>query len=195
MFFPFSKNYDTGVVHVCVSKSLQILIVNFFFEHHTVFRCMCFHGCVFFAFVHVSFQHTTHNTPSQQQYTTQIHNAQLTTPSTQRTQPPKRWPERLPNVAKRVPERRPAGESTPNAITERTVGLVAGQARTLKVALEHRIGIKVPSARGGIWGLRLSNPRVPWMPVLRTGQRRQQAHRKVKGVVRGLQSRWPRHWN
>ena len=27
----------------------------------------------------------------------------------------------------------------------RTVGLVAGQARALKVTLEHRIGIKVPS--------------------------------------------------
>ena len=60
-----------------------------------------------------------------------------------------------------MPERQPAGESKPDGITERTVGLVAGQAGALKVTLEHRIGIKVPSdarilympaksARGGI---------------------------------------------
>ena len=36
------------------------------------------------------------------------------------------------------------GESQSNGIIERAVGLVAGQARTLKAALEHRIGVKVP---------------------------------------------------
>ena len=39
-----------------------------------------------------------------------------------------------------VPER----ESQSNGIIERAVGLVAGQARTLKAALEHRIGTRVP---------------------------------------------------
>ena len=43
-----------------------------------------------------------------------------------------------------VPERLPVGESQSNDIIERAVGLVAGQARTLKAALEHRIGVKVP---------------------------------------------------
>ena len=43
-----------------------------------------------------------------------------------------------------VPERPPVGESQSNGITERTVGLIAGQARTLKAALEHRIGAMVP---------------------------------------------------
>ena len=39
-----------------------------------------------------------------------------------------------------VPERSPVGESQSSGITERAVGLVAGQARTLKAALEHRTG-------------------------------------------------------
>ena len=43
-----------------------------------------------------------------------------------------------------LPERPPVGQSQSNGIIERTVGLVAGQARTLKAALEHRIGVKVP---------------------------------------------------
>ena len=43
-----------------------------------------------------------------------------------------------------VPERPPVGESQSSGIIERAVGLVAGQARTLKAALEHRIGAKVP---------------------------------------------------
>ena len=43
-----------------------------------------------------------------------------------------------------VPKRQPVGESQSNGIIERTVGLVAGQARTLKAALEHRIGTRVP---------------------------------------------------
>ena len=43
-----------------------------------------------------------------------------------------------------VPERPPVGESESNGVIERAVGLVAGQARTLKAALEHRIGVKVP---------------------------------------------------
>ena len=43
-----------------------------------------------------------------------------------------------------VPERPPVGESQSNGIIERAVGLVAGQARTLKAALEHRIGARVP---------------------------------------------------
>ena len=36
------------------------------------------------------------------------------------------------------------GESQSTGIIERAVGLVAGQARTLKAALEHRIGARVP---------------------------------------------------
>ena len=36
------------------------------------------------------------------------------------------------------------GDSQSNGVIERAVGLVAGQARTLKAALEHRIGARVP---------------------------------------------------
>ena len=43
-----------------------------------------------------------------------------------------------------VPERPPVGESQSNGIIERAVGLVDGQARTLKAALEHRMGARVP---------------------------------------------------
>ena len=43
-----------------------------------------------------------------------------------------------------MPERPPVGESQSNGIIKRAVGLVASQARTLKAALEHRIGVKVP---------------------------------------------------
>ena len=43
-----------------------------------------------------------------------------------------------------VPERPPVGDSQSNGVIERAVGLVAGQARTLKAALEHRIGARVP---------------------------------------------------
>ena len=43
-----------------------------------------------------------------------------------------------------VPERPPEGESQSNGIIEPAVGLVAGQARTLKAALEHRRGARVP---------------------------------------------------
>ena len=43
-----------------------------------------------------------------------------------------------------MPERPPVGESQSNGIIERAVGLVAGQARTLKAALELRIGPRVP---------------------------------------------------
>ena len=43
-----------------------------------------------------------------------------------------------------MPERPPVGESQSNGIIERGVGLVAGQARTLKAALEHRVGARVP---------------------------------------------------
>ena len=35
-------------------------------------------------------------------------------------------------------------ESQTNGIIERAVGLVAGQARKLKAALEHRIGTRIP---------------------------------------------------
>ena len=43
-------------------------------------------------------------------------------------------------------------ESQSNGLIERTVGLVAGQARTLKAALEHRIGVRVqPDARVLCW--------------------------------------------
>ena len=41
-------------------------------------------------------------------------------------------------------ERPPVGESQSNGIIERAVGLVAGQTRTTKAALEHRIGTRVP---------------------------------------------------
>ena len=44
-----------------------------------------------------------------------------------------------------VPERPPVGDSQSNGIVERAVGLVAGQARTLGAALEHRMGARVPS--------------------------------------------------
>ena len=51
-----------------------------------------------------------------------------------------------------VPERPPVGESQSNWIIERAVGLVAGQARTLKAALEHRIGTRLPpDARIPCW--------------------------------------------
>ena len=43
-----------------------------------------------------------------------------------------------------VPESPPVGESQSNGIIERAVRLVAGQARTLKAALEHRTGTRVP---------------------------------------------------
>ena len=36
------------------------------------------------------------------------------------------------------------GDSRSNGVIERAVGLVAGQARTLKAALEHRIGTRIP---------------------------------------------------
>ena len=42
-----------------------------------------------------------------------------------------------------MPERPPVGGSQSNRITERTVGLVRGQAKTLKAALEHGIGARV----------------------------------------------------
>ena len=51
-----------------------------------------------------------------------------------------------------VPERPPVGESQSNGIIERAVGFVAGQARTLKAALEHRTGARVPpDARKLCW--------------------------------------------
>ena len=43
-----------------------------------------------------------------------------------------------------VPERPPVGESQSNGVIERAVGLVASQVRTLKAAVEHRIGVRVP---------------------------------------------------
>ena len=43
-----------------------------------------------------------------------------------------------------VPERPLVGESQTNGIIERAAGLVAGQARTLKAALEHRIETRFP---------------------------------------------------
>ena len=42
-------------------------------------------------------------------------------------------------------ERPPVEESQSTGIIERAVGLVASQARTLKAALEHRIGTRVPT--------------------------------------------------
>ena len=44
-----------------------------------------------------------------------------------------------------VPERPPVGESQSNGIIERAVRLGAGQARTSKAALEHRIGTRDPA--------------------------------------------------
>ena len=43
-----------------------------------------------------------------------------------------------------VPERPPVGEGQSDGTIERAVVLVAGQARTLKAALEHRMGARVP---------------------------------------------------
>ena len=43
-----------------------------------------------------------------------------------------------------VLEKPPVGESQSNGVIERAVGLVAGKARTLRAALEHRIGTRVP---------------------------------------------------
>ena len=43
-----------------------------------------------------------------------------------------------------VPVRPPVGESQSNGILERTVGLVASQARPLRAALEHCVGVNVP---------------------------------------------------
>ena len=43
-----------------------------------------------------------------------------------------------------VPEKPPVGDSQSNGVIERAVGLVAGQARTLKAALERRIGARIP---------------------------------------------------
>ena len=51
-----------------------------------------------------------------------------------------------------VPERSPVEDSQFNGIIERTVGFVAGQARTLKAALEHRKGTRIPlDARIPCW--------------------------------------------
>ena len=70
-----------------------------------------------------------------------------------------------------VPERPPVGEGQSCGIIERAVGLVAGQARTLKAALEHRMGARVP-------------------PEARIGQGRQQAHseacrRRIESLLKG----------
>ena len=43
-----------------------------------------------------------------------------------------------------VQERPPVGRSKSNGIINRAVGLAAGQARSLKAALEHRIGTRIP---------------------------------------------------
>ena len=56
-----------------------------------------------------------------------------------RNQSSRRW-----KRAKKASQRPPVGESHSNGIIERAVGLVAGQARTLKAALEHRTGARVP---------------------------------------------------
>ena len=59
--------------------------------------------------------------------------------------------------SQKVPERPPVGESQSDGIVERAVGLVAGQARTLKAALEHRIGARVRRKgivlAGGVCGI------------------------------------------
>ena len=52
----------------------------------------------------------------------------------------------------RLPERPPVGESQSNGVIERAVGFFASQARTLKAALEHRTGARVPpDARMWCW--------------------------------------------
>ena len=43
-----------------------------------------------------------------------------------------------------VPERPSVGDSHSNGVTERAVGVVASQARTVKAALEHRMGTRIP---------------------------------------------------
>ena len=51
------------------------------------------------------------------------------------------------------------GENQSNGIIERAVGLVAGQARTLKAALEHCIGTRVPpDARISCWLVEFAAP-------------------------------------
>ena len=52
-----------------------------------------------------------------------------------------------------VPERQPVGESQSNGIIERAAGLVAGHARTLKAALDHRMGTRVPPDARTLCGL------------------------------------------
>ena len=58
----------------------------------------------------------------------------------------------LHKIAKRKPDcarkDTPVGESQSNGVFERAVGLMAGQARTLKAALEHRICVRAPLDAG-----------------------------------------------
>ena len=58
-------------------------------------------------------------------------------------------------------------ESQSTEVIERAVGLVAGQARTLKAALEHRIGSGVPSddTRISCWPLELAAYLMNWCNV------------------------------
>ena len=80
-----------------------------------------------------------------------------------RTMQSKHWRGKLKRLVKMearpFPKRQPVGESQSNGITERTVALVAGQARTLKPALEHRIGTKVPAGCEGCCAGWWSSPR------------------------------------
>ena len=68
-------------------------------------------------------------------------------------------------------ERPPVGESQSSGINERAVGLVSGQARTLKAALEHRIGTRIPpDARIFCWLVELAAYLVNWCDTGRDGR-------------------------
>ena len=66
----------------------------------------------------------------------------------------------------RLPERPLVGESQSNGVIERAVGLVAGQATTLKAALDHRIGTGVPpDARILCWLVEFAAYLINWCDV------------------------------
>ena len=70
-----------------------------------------------------------------------------------------------------MPERPLVGESQSNGIIERAVGLVAAQARTLKAALEHRMGTRVPpDARILCWLVEFAAYLMNWCDIGRDGK-------------------------
>ena len=58
-----------------------------------------------------------------------------------------------PRQGRGIPEMSPVGSSGSNGVIERTVQAIEGQVRTLKLALESRIGVGIPS----------DHDVVPWM--------------------------------